>query len=102
NLWLNAQSDDGFIAWINGVEVLRYNMPSGQIPFDGAASSASPEPQNTGAAYILYSLNNAASLLLPGTNELAVHAFNASLSGSSDFGFNAQLYTYLTDVSTVP
>ena len=37
NLFLNAQSDDGFIAWINGVEVLRYNMPAGDVPYNGAA-----------------------------------------------------------------
>ena len=30
NLFFNAQSDDGFIAWINGFEVLRYNMAGGR------------------------------------------------------------------------
>src|SRR5207302_2902262 len=27
NLLINHQSDDGFIAWLNGVEVFRYNVP---------------------------------------------------------------------------
>jgi hypothetical protein len=102
NLFLNAQCDDGFIAWINGVEVLRYNVSGGELPYNGVSSSASPEPQNVGAAYILYSLPSAVSALVTGTNVLAVHAFNQSLSGSSDFGFNAQLYTYLADASAVP
>ena len=31
NLLLNHQSDDGFIAWLNGVEVLRYNVPGGAL-----------------------------------------------------------------------
>src|SRR5258705_4180937 len=30
NLWLNAQSDDGFIAWLNGVEIWRYDAPLGE------------------------------------------------------------------------
>ena len=102
NLILNAQSDDGFIAWINGVEVLRYNMPSGELSYNAVALSAVPEPNNNGAAWITYELPNPASYLRPGTNVLAVQAFNVSLSGSSDFGFNAQLYTYLLTAEAVP
>src|SRR6185295_15805726 len=37
NLILNAQIDDGFIVWINGVEAGRYNMPPGDIPYNGLA-----------------------------------------------------------------
>ena len=33
---------------------------------------------------------------------LAVHAFNNQPASSTDFGFNAQLYTYVADPSTVP
>jgi hypothetical protein len=101
NLILRAQSDDGFIAWINGVEVVRYNMPVGEIYYDGTASSAAPEPSQRGAAYINYTLRNADAYLVPGSNVLAVHAFNQSLAQSTDFGFNAQLYTYLTDTEVV-
>ena len=36
-----------------------------------------------------------------GTNVLAVHALNENIGTSSDFGFNAQLYTYIPDVTTV-
>jgi len=102
-LLLNHQSDDGFVAWLNGVEVIRYNVPGGQLPYDGSASSAANEPNFTGAAYIVATLtNNAVFRLLRGTNLLAVHAFNASIGGSSDFGFNAQLYYFPADPGTIP
>ncbi len=102
NLYLAAQSDDGFIAWINGVEVQRYNMATGELAFNATALTASPEPNNNGAAYIVYALTNVDSYLVNGTNVLAVQAFNESLTASSDFGFNAQLYTYLTDIARTP
>jgi hypothetical protein len=102
NAFLVAQSDDGFIAWINGIEVVRYNMPSGDIPYNGVASIASPEPNNNGAAYITHSLTDPRGYLVEGTNVLAVHAFNQSLSSSSDFGFNAQLEALLADASVLP
>ena len=103
NLLLNHQSDDGFVGWLNGVEVIRYNVPGGNLPFNGSASAAATEPFNTGAAYLVATLGtNAVSRLVRGTNVFAVHAFNASISGSSDFGFNAQLYYFPADPSTIP
>ena len=101
NLHLGAQSDDGFVAWLNGVEVLRINAPAGEVPFNGTSLTQSVESQNSGAPFIAYALTNAASALVSGTNVLAVHALNQSLTASSDFGFNAQLYTYLTDLGSV-
>ncbi len=98
SLFINAQSDDGFIAWINGVEVLRYNMPAGEPANTSIASGPSPEPANTGAAYIPYAITNT-SMLVNGVNLLAVQAFNETLGGSSDFGFNAQVYAYLSDTA---
>ncbi len=99
-LFLNVQSDDGFIAWINGTEVRRYNMAGGETPYNGFANASAPEPNSAGAAHILYTLN-VASLLTEGENTLAIHAFNQTL-GSSDFGFDAQLYGYLPDAALVP
>ena len=101
NLFLRAQSDDGFIAWINGVEVYRYNVASGEIPSTGVASSTSPEPQNNGAAYNTYTLPDPRGYLVSGANVLAVQAVNEALSTSSDFGFNAQLYTYQADTEVL-
>jgi len=93
-LRLDAFSDDGFIAWINGTEVARFNMPAGDVPFDGTASPALPEPvppQND-------TLSNPGAYLVPGTNVIAVQAFNASLGGSSDFVIDVSL-SYTTDTT---
>ena len=60
------------------------------------------EPNNQGAAYILYTLPDPRSYLVEGTNVLAVHAFNNAPATSSDFGFNAQLYTFVADPRAVP
>ncbi len=105
NLILRAQSDDGFIAWINGVQVLRYNAPnvgSGEASYLSVSSASAPEPSNTGAAYIQYNLTNALAHLVVGTNILSVHAFNDSRTNADDFGFNANLYTFLSDASISP
>ncbi len=99
NLFLRAQIDDGMIVWINGVEVLRTNVPAGDLPYSGTASSASQD-QN-GAPYLNYALLDPRNYLVSGTNVIAVHAFNESLSTSSDFGFNAQLYTYQANTEAV-
>jgi hypothetical protein len=103
SLLINAQSDDGFIAWINGVEVRRYNVAPGVPAYNGIASAAAPEPQNTGAGYIVATLPAAAvAALVDGKNVLTVQAFNQNLTNSTDFGFNAQLYYFPVDPGTVP
>jgi hypothetical protein len=93
-LQLETLSDDGFIAWINGTEVARYNMPDGEIPVFGASLGALAEP----IPWETTPIANASEFLVPGTNMLAVHAFNTSLSGSSDFVFDARLSS-VEDVS---
>ncbi|MGZ8899941.1 MAG: CotH kinase family protein, partial [Limisphaerales bacterium] len=87
NLELETLSDDGFIAWINGVEVARYNMPFGELPAAGSSAAALAEP----IPWVTTVLTNTSELLNPGLNVLAVHAFNASLADSSDFVFDARL-----------
>ena len=102
SLQINHQSDDGFIAWLNGVEVLRYNVPSGELAYNALASTAASEPNQAGAAYIVATLTNSAvSRLVNGTNNLAIMGFNQSLTNSTDFGFNAQLYYFPVDASAV-
>jgi len=102
NLVINHQSDDGFIAWLNGAEVWRYNVPSGELAYNATASGAANEPNGVGAGYIVATLTNSAVLrLLEGTNTLAIMALNQSRT-DSDFGFNVQLYYYPVDTSLVP
>ena len=84
-LQLNVNSDDGFVAWINGVEVARYNVNDTSPAFDSTASGAfEPEWQR----FVLTD----ASILREGDNILAIHALNQSL-GSSDVTIDAELRT---------
>ena len=87
-LKLGYRCDDGFIAWLNGVEVFRYNMPAGNILFNGTASgSVTPDP----APFYNANLSAASfAALVGGTNVLAIQAFNATL-GSSDIIMDVSL-----------
>jgi hypothetical protein len=97
-LTLHAASDDGFIAWINGHEVLRFNMPDGEIPYWGSSSPALPETFPWPPVEV-YPILDAREHLLSGANVLAVQAFNSSVGNSSDFVINVGLeYT----VDTIP
>jgi hypothetical protein len=93
-LQVAALSDDGFIAWINGHEVARFNMPAGNVAYNGVSSPALPEP----IPWWTNTLSDIRSFLLTGTNVIAIQAFNSSLAGSSDFIINPALY-YTPDVS---
>jgi hypothetical protein len=94
-LQIAALSDDGFIAWINGQEVGRFNMPSGDVPYNGTASPALPEP----IPWWTNTVSDIQSFLVPGVNVLAVQAFNCSLGSSSDFTINPALY-YIPDLTS--
>ncbi len=78
-LILEVDYDDGFVAYLNGEEVERPNMPDGPIDrdtsADGSHEAGSPETFDLGVA---------ADLLIEGTNVLAIEGHNTSL-GSSDF-----------------
>ncbi len=103
NLILGVQIDDGFVAWINGVEVARFNVLAGELAFDAVATNSFIEPGGNGPfGYTNYTLPNPATYLVSGTNVLAVQAINQNLTNSSDFGFNAQLYTFLSVEGLVP
>ncbi len=99
---LAADYDDGFIAYLNGVEIARRNLPAGPIAHDTAAiayrdasrdgmndysCNCSPEPKEF--------IEVDPALLVAGTNILAVSGHNSSL-GSSDFSLIIELYTNVT------
>jgi hypothetical protein len=87
SLILRAACDDGFICWINGREVMRFNVPAGEVPYDGLASSAvSPDP----AVFNDYPIGNPQTLLNKGVNHIAVQLVNVTL-GSSDIVWDASL-----------
>jgi hypothetical protein len=95
SLHLGALVDDGFVAWINGTEVQRVNMPGatgGPVTISTLANNAL-EP----VSFLTYNLPTP-SYLVPGTNIIAVQVFQSSL-GSSDLGFDASLEVILIETN---
>jgi len=92
-LTLGADYDDGFIAYVNGVEVARRNMPSGVVinttlasgNHEASRGDATGNPQERE----FIAINPA--LLVAGTNTIAVEGHNVS-AGSSDFSLIVELY----------
>lgn len=102
NLILTAACDDGFVAWINGREVARYNVPEGEPGLGTYALAAVPEP----IVPYDYPAGSVEAALRVGENVAAVQVFNATL-GSSDLVFQGKLTADVdrdppTVVSTVP
>jgi hypothetical protein len=94
-LTLNLHIDDGFIAWINGTTVGRYNVPVGDLRYDSGATSAI-EP----TLLAIPITNNVASLLVSGENVVAIQIFNAGKS-SSDLFFDAAFESDLDETPPV-
>lgn len=87
-LQVAAFCDDGFIAWLNGHEVARLNMPDGAVLYTSSSLPALSEP----ISWWTNLVSEAGGLLRPGTNVLCIQAFNSSLANSSDFIINPALY----------
>ncbi|MFM7214876.1 MAG: hypothetical protein ACKO3H_08365, partial [Verrucomicrobiota bacterium] len=84
SLDLNTVCDDGFVAYLNGTRVAALNFGETDPGFNSLATSAQEYVQTS------QTLPDAASLLVPGENVLAVVLLNGSLS-SSDIVFDAEL-----------
>jgi len=86
-LILRAACDDGFICWVNGREAMRFNVPAGEIPFNGFANGpVNPDP----AVFNDYPIANPQTVLNRGVNHIAIQVFNANLE-SSDLVWDASL-----------
>lgn len=97
DLTLHAQCDDGFIAWINGKEVARFNVPDGELPYNSfALQAANPDP----AVFSDYLLADAKTTLAAGENVLAVQVFNVTL-GSSDIVWDVALQATVDESAPV-
>lgn len=86
-LRLEAMIDDGVNVWLNGTHVARHNLATDELPYNGLAQSALE-----GADLLPFELGDAAGLLVPGKNVLAVQLHNVSLAGSSDAVLDARLW----------
>ncbi len=92
--WIHLKRDDGALVYINGVEVVRDNMTSGDIGYKTLATYATGEVNES--AFFSYHINK--SVLKAGTNVVAVEVHQAELN-SSDVSFDLQLSYYKpTDV----
>lgn len=78
--------DDGIVVYLNGVEVLRQNMPSGTISYTTTASSAVSGSDESA----VYTAQVSPAGLLSGSNVVAVEIHQSS-SSSSDLSFNLEL-----------
>lgn len=85
----SIERDDGFVVYVNGIEVGRNNMPAGAVSYTTSASAAVED------AVISFTVST--SYFSAGTNVIAVEMHQASVSGtpalssSSDISFNLQL-----------
>jgi hypothetical protein len=86
-LKLNVRYDDGFVAYLNGVEVARRNF-EGTPTWDSSASFSNSDS----AAVVFENINisDALSIIQQGSNILAIHGMNASTT-SSDLLISAEL-----------
>lgn len=102
HLTLAADYDDGFVAYLNGVEVARRNMPGGAVT-NTTVSSTDREASRAGQDNYTCNCDPQEKefitldpgALRSGTNTLAVSGHNISLT-SSDFSLIVELYTNIS------
>jgi hypothetical protein len=82
SLLLNLKADDGYVAYVNGVEVARGNLPSGPISYDTLAPAAD---EYDFVASVVPDI-----VLVPGENSIAVEVHQGEVD-SSDLSFDLEL-----------
>ncbi len=87
SLSLNVQFDDGFVAYLNGVEVQAANAPAIRS-WDAIATAGNPD--GSAVNFQSFNISQYVGQLKPGANVLAIHAMNV-VTNSSDFLCNAEL-----------
>jgi len=91
-LRLDVLRDDGAVAYLNGIEVFRSNLPEGNINYLTTAASVVSSIEETRFFYT----NVSSSLLLEGTNTLAVEIHQVNRS-STDVSFDLALVSIRAD-----
>lgn len=93
---LRLVCDDGAVAYVNGVEVGRFNLHNGGVGAGSPASSAiAGADENAVRTFVVDP-----ALLLPGSNVLAVEVHQVAPT-SSDLSFDLQVVAGLGDVAIV-
>jgi len=96
SLRLRAFIDDGFVAWINGVEVARTNISALEPTYQTLATNSVTEP----VQFTTYNLPAPPGYLTSGTNVLVIQGFNTTLN-STDFGFDGLLDVTITETPAI-
>ena len=96
NLLLRMKCDDGFVAYINGNEVVRYNSPP-KPQWNSMATGSGDDGAN--ATFAAFNINKYRDKFRVGKNLLAIHGMNIS-SSSTDFLQVAELQTNENDYQT--
>jgi hypothetical protein len=86
-LTLNIRYDDGFVAYLNGVEVARRNF-NGSPAWNSRASASHSDSQ--AAHFEPVDISSFVNLLVQGENVLAIHGMNSSTT-SSDLLISVEL-----------
>jgi hypothetical protein len=87
-------ADDGFVLWINGMEVRRFNAPGAP----GAAMFYTNRANTTNFSVTFFQNNAATNILRNGTNVLAIQVMNVHVD-DFDFFANPELSLNLADVT---
>lgn len=88
DLSLHVIRDDGIVIYLNGTEVLRNNLPAGNI---GANTLAVNDIQAASVYLAVVSVSLSPALLQPGTNSIAIELHQSS-AASPDAAFGLALY----------
>ena len=84
SLILDIDYDDAFVAYINGVEVARANIDGVPPPYNASTNQEHEAQMYVGGSPDRFLVSDFSSILVEGTNVLAIQAHNVS-SFSSDF-----------------
>ena len=76
---LRMKYDDGFVAYINGVQVASSNVPVAPLSWSSLADQ--DRPDEDALSFEDFSVTLTPGLLLDGTNILAIHGLNSAIAG---------------------
>lgn len=95
SFYVSVNYDDGFVVYVNGVEVLRRNMPMGRLTVNTLASS-----EHRSGSYEKFDLSMYRALLhagnggIDGTNQIAVEVHQSAVNTEHAFFDMEVIYTY--------
>jgi len=99
SITVNSFTDDGYILWINGNELVRYSVNgTGDITYNNTRPGV-----NVAEPLVMqsFTFTNVESFLVNGTNLIAVQGLNANLP-STDFLINIGITAVISDPSIEP